>query len=310
MTILNKLFNWLNTTNKESSEKNLNAVLDAEPKTPKDLKKAFKKHYLKSKFNLIEPLVRPKIDFVLITSDDDKVAIGQSKIGGKPDLELNTKWPTTNANKSLSFIGQINCSEITQHDISGLLPKSGLISFFYCADQSVWGFDPKDIDRFKVIYTESMENLQRLDFPSDLEAESRFQPNEMKFGHSLSLPGWEHHSIDGFLTDDEHHDYIELSGNAKNQLLGYANCVQNPMELQCQLVTNGLYCGDSSGYEDPRREELDSGKDDWVLLFQIDSDMERTGMMWGDAGKLYYWIRKQDLKHKNFEKSWLIFQCL
>ena len=287
----------------------LHYVLDDAPKSIDDIEKVFKVFDLEPKFKVFKPLIRSKIEFELVPSDDDKIEIGQSKIGGKPDLSNSSQWPMTNSKKSLSFIGQLNCAELKTFDKDNLLPNEGLISFFYCSEQEAWGFDPKDTDRFKVIYAESIENLDRINFPKDLEQHSIFQPNELKFDSSLSLPGWEHESIDGILSDDEADHYIEISSGAENQILGYANCVQGPMELECQLVTNGLYCGDPSGYEDPKRKELESGKADWILLFQLDSEEDNAGMMWGDAGKLYYWIRKQDLKNKNFEKSWFVLQC-
>ena len=80
------------------------------------------------------------------------------------------------------------------------------------------------------------------------------------------------------------------------------------MDLECQLVSNGLYCGDSSGYNDPRRERLEAGRSDWILLLQLDSD-DDAGMMWGDCGMLYFWIKKSDLKDNMFENCWMILQC-
>lgn len=32
-------------------------------------------------------------------------------------------------------------------------------------------------------------------------------------------------------------------------------------------------------------------------------------MMWGDLGRLYFWIRDDDLAARRFEKAWLILQC-
>jgi len=309
MGIKDKLFKWFKSKDKDGREMNLGYVLDGEPKTTDDIEKVFKAFDLESKFEMFKPLIRSKIDFELMPSDDDKIKIGQSKIGGKPDLSSSSEWPMTKANKSLSFIGQINCGELKTFDKDSLLPSKGLISFFYCSDQEAWGFDPKDSDRFKVIYTESIDNLECIEFRKDLEDHSIFQPNELKFDCSLSLPGWEHDSIDGILSEDETDNYIEISSGTENQIFGYANCVQGPMELECQLVTNGLYCGAPSGYEDPKRKELESGKEDWILLLQLDSEEDNAGMMWGDSGKLYYWIRKQDLKNKNFDKSWFVLQC-
>ena len=80
------------------------------------------------------------------------------------------------------------------------------------------------------------------------------------------------------------------------------------MELECQLVTNGINCGDSNGYKDPRVKELEKEKNEWKLLLQIDSD-DKTGMMWGDSGRLYYWIKQKDLESLNFDKSWIVLQC-
>jgi len=80
------------------------------------------------------------------------------------------------------------------------------------------------------------------------------------------------------------------------------------MQLEAQLVTNGLYCGNETGYKDPRRKALESGADDWMLLLQLDSD--NTGeFMWGDAGMLYYWIWKQDLAANRFDRVWMTLQC-
>jgi hypothetical protein len=42
------------------------------------------------------------------------------------------------------------------------------------------------------------------------------------------------------------------------------------MQLECQLASNGIYCGDPDGYKNPRVAELKSGAADWILLLQID----------------------------------------
>jgi uncharacterized protein YwqG len=84
--------------------------------------------------------------------------------------------------------------------------------------------------------------------------------------------------------------------------------IQGDMQLEAQLVSNGLYCGNPSGYEDPRRETLEPGADEWVLLLQFDSD-SRIDVMWGDLGMLYFWIRKSDLAERRFDRTWMTVQC-
>ena len=48
-----------------------------------------------------------------------------------------------------------------------------------------------------------------------------------------------------------------------------------------------------------------SGTEDWTLLFHKQSDYD-TGLAWGDAGNASFWIRKQDLPNRNFDKVWMV----
>ena len=75
-----------------------------------------------------------------------------------------------------------------------------------------------------------------------------------------------------------------------------------------ELVTNGIYCGDPKGYADPRAKELEKNQTQWRLLLQLDSD-EAASMMWGDLGRVYFWIRERDLQDQRFDRTWTILQC-
>ena len=97
-------------------------------------------------------------------------------------------------------------------------------------------------------------------------------------------------------------------GGGNNHLLGHSQNIQGDMQLEAQLVTRGLNCGDPSGWEDPRSEALESGADDWILLLQLDSD-ETADLMWGDGEMLYYWIRRDDLEEFQFDHVWMTLQC-
>ncbi len=119
----------------------------------------------------------------------------------------------------------------------------------------------------------------------------------------MTLPPWETVFVEGLnLSEKETESYIDLlvrtSGGGRfiHKLLGYPNPIQGGMQLQCQLAFHGLYTGLGTDFKDPRRDELEKGASDWQLLLQIDSDEKNTGMMWGDVGRLYFWIRKDDLK--------------
>jgi uncharacterized protein YwqG len=80
------------------------------------------------------------------------------------------------------------------------------------------------------------------------------------------------------------------------------------MQLECQLTSQGLNYGDASENNDLIAKDLKASASDWVLLLQLDSD-DDVEMMWGDMGRLYFWIRESSLPSKRFDELWTILQC-
>ena len=237
---------------------------------------------------------------------DKAISVGDSKLGGRPDLPPGLAWPEWKTGY-LTFVAQVNLAELPASD---LLPNVGVLSFFYDREQSAWGFDPNDNGGFRLWYLPDTSRLIRAPEPNALV----FPCARLSFDPFLSLPDPSAKSVKNLLVEvgnDEHYcDFVEkhVGGGPQHQILGWPHVIQNEMELECQLVTNGVYTGDLRGYEDSRRKELEPGADDWTLLLQIDSD-DNAGMMWGDGGMLYVWIRSQDLASRNFDKAWTILQC-
>jgi len=295
-----------------------------------EFKNKFEINGLGKYFDKLQPLSRNTIRLYQKATDENSIAIGQTKIGGRPDLPTEINWliesyivektekkflffnskKEETVTKPLSFIAQINLSETASFDKENLLPKTGLLYFFYSAEQEVWGFDHKDKNKFKVIYWNGdFTELKRTEFPSDLSEYSCFKPCLVDIKSEVSLPSYGHEVYDEFADgeDDKFWEEVYNDGNL-NKLLGYSDNIQGDMELECELVTNGLYCGDPSGYNDPRAKELEPNAKNWRLLLQIDSN-EENEMMWGDCGRLYFWIKKDDLLNRKFEKSWFSLQC-
>ena len=254
-------------------------------------------------FDKFQPLLRNTIRLYQKATDENEIVLGQTKIGGKPDLPNEISWVTeTNIvetteskkeetiTKPLSFIAQINLSETSVFDEENLLPKTGLLYFFYSAEQEVWGFDHKDKNKFKVIYWNGdFIKLKRTEFPNDLPDYSCFEPCSVDIKSEISLPSDGHEVFEDFADGEDHKFWEEVYNDSNlNKLSGYSDNIQNEMELKCELVTNGLYCGDPTGYNDPRAK---ANAKNWRLLLQIDSN-EENGMMWGDCGRLYFWIKK------------------
>jgi uncharacterized protein YwqG len=278
------------------------------------IKELFEKNHISNIWEKIESKVKNSIKISLVKVDESEILIGQSKIGGSPDLPKHIDWFQFNK-KPMSFIAQINLSEINVYDLEEKLPKKGMLYFFYDAEQEIWGFDPKDKDGSKVLYIKDNNlELERKTVPENLDEWSIYNSCKLEFKSMLNIPNCESNLMENIKLNDEEFDAFNdviakvNEDDFRNKLLGHSDNVQGGMELECELVTNNLYCGDGSAYEDPKAKNLEKNVDLWNLLLQIDSNDE-ANMGWGDVGRLYFWIRENDLKEEKFENSWVILQC-
>jgi uncharacterized protein YwqG len=237
----------------------------------------------------------------------------RSRIGGLPDLPEAGLWPK-NKGKSLAFLAQVNLGELQGKALPNTLPADGMLYFFYEAQQSTWGSDPKDKGSWAVIYSEKLpDEAPSVAYPADLPAEGRYKsvPVRLQAGTSIPEPI---QFVPDSLSDDQqteiadvYEQFIEHAGSL-HQLLGLPAPIQdNGMEFDCQLASHGIPA-DGKGYKDPRARSLKPGAKHWRLLLQLDSD-DAAGMMWGDAGRLYFWILDNDLKDRHFENVWMVMQC-
>jgi uncharacterized protein YwqG len=239
----------------------------------------------------------------------------RSKIGGSPDLPNPGLWPLHNG-KHLSFVAQLNLKEVPDLPGSAILPKEGMLYFFYDSEQSTWGFDPKDKGSWRVLYREEVPSSGvATDYPEDIPNRARFAERFVRLQPASSVPDiYDVLQKTPSLTEGQMQEVCSVFAEYEemrapmHQLLGRPAQVEGDMRLECQLVSHGLYCGDETGYSDPRAKALEAGAADWRLLLQVDTDDE-AGMMWGDCGRLYFWIREDDLRERAFENSWMILQC-
>ena len=256
-------------------------------------------------------LARPGIRLLPQRSAETVLGIGQSRLGGNPDLPSWTEWPEYKGVPQ-SFIAQVNLAEVHRYDREGRLPRAGVLSFFYDGEQSVWGFDPAQDGAWGVLYTEASADLARREFPDALPEYGRFRPITLRPEAEIVYAQSELSELDALgLSPDElatYDELIEEDGGPIHMLLGHPNPIQGDMQLECQLVAHGLYLGDPSGYHDPRATELGPASVDWRLLLQIDSD-EEAGMMWGDSGRIYYWMHKNAMQERRWEQARLALQC-
>ena len=270
---------------------------------------------LKNKIMDLDEKIAIKLE--TIKANENDFEMGESKIGGCPHLKEGFKWPMFNGSP-LAFLGQINLKEVSNHDSQNLLPSSGILYFFYEGGDDVWGFDPKDKEGFKVIYEKSVENLILTSLPEELDEDLVFSPCKLKFTEENTYsedPYSIYYSLkpnNDEITDDKLFNlianYYGENSKINTQLLGNPYLLQGNIFLESQLVSNGLYCGDETGYNNPKAKELESGVKNWILLFQLDSE-DNADMMWGDFGIIYFTIKEEDLKNHDFGNIWFSYQC-
>lgn len=80
------------------------------------------------------------------------------------------------------------------------------------------------------------------------------------------------------------------------------------MQVECQLVTNGPYCGDATGLPRPTCNGS-TGRCEGVALAHAGDSQDEADLMWGGVGRFYYWIKRADLLARDWVRSWLVLHC-
>jgi uncharacterized protein YwqG len=291
-----------------------------------------KKYNLQSLTSTLDRYVQPAVAFSLTGERH-----GRSVFGGAPLAPSAFEWPSYTppprryppipavlaklgvrqppdpVSRPLDFLLQIDLADVGTFDATRALPQHGLLTFFYDCENQPWGYDPAHQDGFRVTLFDRGDLVTRLPPAAPLERRG------LAFSRGDTLPHIGSKTYDDvsaacdlpdayfeFLEEFERQAYSSEGG--LHRMFGHSANVQGDMQLEAQLVSHGLYCGDPSGYQNPRAEQLAAGAADWVLLLQLDSD-DAAQIMWGDAGRLFFWIRRQDLAARRFDRAWMSLQC-
>lgn len=264
---------------------------------------------------------------VFLKLTDKKAEPLQTKIGGKPDLPPDFEWSYYEGedfngvieNRPLSFIAQINCAEIKPYDKDDLLPNTGMLYFFYELGTMTWGYSPEDKGSVRVFYYDGdLSLLKQTDFPETLNKDYIIPEKTPEFVSVSDVPdsGEVYEFYDADFQDDDYDIYQELrerefSDDVRIKLLGYADMLQDIMQYECEYVSRGYDYG--NGIPDTSEEEkadIKKKAEDWILLFQLDTvETDDYELMFGDCGRIYFYIRKKDLAERNFDNVQLILQC-
>ncbi len=257
---------------------------------------------------------------------------GGTRFGGVPDVPSDFEWPYYTGEglsgneikpRPLSFLAQFNLEQLAPLDTEHLLPEKGILSFFYETESQTWGYDPKDKGSARVYWFENASELSPADFPDDMPKDLRFPMLKITAESKPSYPSYEDFGVSrdsGPIKWVERWDEFDAlrksivgeEPDVIHKLLGWADPIQGNMTQECELVSRGYYLGNGWDNVSPRdrQETIDFSVRDWLPLFQLDSvcdgDFE---LSFGDSGRIYYYIKRDDLKNRRFEKAWLVLQC-
>ncbi len=243
---------------------------------------------------------------------------GATRLGGCPDVPPDFQWPWFRGKDAfgddyavpLTFLGQFNCHDMQLLNQDQLLPNHGVLSFFYEADRQPWGFLPTDQGSGRV-YWFPESGLQPMEPPVELPAELHLSSVGAVLEPISTCPDWEDLNLPWTYYDAYEQVTAEQPVPEDSiQLLGWPQAIQGSMPAAVELVTRGYDTGGSEKIPPEVREQAKTvGLERWQLLLQLSPPKEWTDLMFGDCGVIYFWITKEDLAARNFDRVWVVLQC-
>ena len=244
----------------------------------------------------------------------EDVGIGLSKIGGLPDLITGIEYPV-NENGFYEFVAQINFGEL---DIdSELLPKTGILSLFVGSiSQSEYNF---------FYFPEVPNDLNKTEIPTNIQFLGDTDFRQTKSGKiRKSKDEYIHDSVFMISETVSYKDpiflkligYGELETNImfdyqNNHQVKYFGRISGDCEIE-QLLKSEEECfqlGDLSWEDwkekvikfDKQKHYFEEKYNELICLISIPTNYE-IGMIWGDMLRVEFFIMKEDLLSKRFDK--------
>lgn len=257
------------------------------------------------------------------------------RFGGAPEVPEGFDWPWFVTDtyvdqevrpRSLTFLCQFDCAALAPLDRDGLLPHEGVLSFFYETVSQREGFDLEDAGCARVYWFPDRAGLRPAVFPEDLAEYCRFPVLPIRGRAVTEYPGYEELAAMPELLEpcrgkdrDPWKVYDALRAALPDyeevpppwhRLLGWPDIIQGAMAQECALISRGYAAGSDIPAE-VFQETEGAFLDEWRLLFQLDGGVraENFSLEFGDSGSIYFYIRREDLQARRFERVWLVLQC-
>lgn len=293
------------------------------PKTSEDLDALIDQHGLADQHDAIHRLVRPCIRLRRKRVEQSALGPVDSRIGGWPHLPEGMEWPMWKG-RPLTHMATIRLSEASAFDREGVLPKKGMLWFWY---EIVEGWVGEQSPRRPLFFRVQFSPDE--DEDAELRAMPAFGPSRYcgtdyrglapcaivcETGLSVPDRSWiERSQADSHGLGNSWLHLRALRGSVMpspdHHLLGFAKEVQwGGLESACEGVARELQppiADDGSALLGPTGS-VSHGQ--WRLLLQIDTDEEGHGYNFVDDGVIFFFVEDTLLRASCFDRCWAILE--
>ncbi len=242
----------------------------------------------------------------LILGTPSSGLIGESRVGGVPDLPVGMAWPRNAAGEAYSFILQVNLADVPAF-VGNPLPAKGLLYFFVGLDEP-----GSDVDHHVLILDD--DNLTPVIQPDESEfANERYMAmpaRKLSLELFADLPRWatsDHDALTEDMDGDEQdaYGYGDLSSREAyevGQLLGHTATIGQDTREDAFVVReiNPAWLYD---YQERAKLEMTRAAH-WRNLLRVHSIDELNMTIW-DAGFFNVLVKDTDLERLDFSKLYV-----
>jgi len=291
-------------------------------------------YFLADFIPMMEPLLKRHIE-ITYGEPDDYSQVGNSRLGGWPDVPADFVWPRSSAGKYMHMVFQLNLADIAS--MQAILPANGVLQFFLGGEPDRVVFEPEA----QILYHPEHLPLNRFELPPETQIDDYSwcfwgggdpvwyensggaeplsdEPYQVHFHPALALPGAEmgFYQVEGY---DNFEEYIDANLNISDEDYyngDYFDMIQDlniPPEFD-ETPNNthsllGYTLWDRVFFYNPESEEAYKTRlpaDD--LLFQINPihyDGFRHGWLACTEGTYSFMVPRKNIKKTDFSRVYV-----
>ena len=271
---------------------------------------------------IIKQIIATQKPCIKIKLTSKEPLLSDSKFGGLPYLAKDDKAPCDNENHELTFLAQINLSQLPDNTI--FPTKKGLIQFWLRNDD-VYGLD--SLDGYKVTFYKDIDlNITKesvlAKYHPYVEDDSYdmfpiIDEFALTFTNDYSYLSWSNDAYQNLVDTqlqkliEKNNEYQEIFDKYKDDQYKLITFIEEYDNNSLKKIIEG-FGHQIGGYPSFTQSDVivDENAAYNILLLQIDTDsLDDKEIMWGDSGIANFFIKEKDLKKLDFNDILYNWDC-